>query len=41
MPSTTISTDSADWPDLPTAFDISLQDFQVRYDLVAQGAVAD
>jgi hypothetical protein len=41
MPSTTISTDSADGRDLPTAFDMSRQDFQVLYAWVAQGAVDD
>jgi len=39
MPSTTISTNMADWTNAPTYFDMNPKDFQVLYDWVAQGAL--
>ena len=38
MPSTTQSTNQADWKNAPTAFDLAPAGFQVLYDWVAQGA---
>lgn len=38
MPSTTISTNPADWRDSPTAFDLNAGEYQALYDWVAQGA---
>jgi hypothetical protein len=39
MPSTTVSTDAADWTDQPAYFDRNPAAFQVIYDWVAQGAL--
>jgi hypothetical protein len=38
MPSTTYSTDSADWTNAPTDFDMTPGAYQVLFDWVAQGA---
>lgn len=38
MPSTTISTESKDWQNASTAFDLNQKDYQVLYDWIAQGA---
>jgi hypothetical protein len=35
MPSTTFSTDSADWVDMPTYFDSHAAEYRVLYDWVA------
>jgi hypothetical protein len=39
MPSTTDSTNSAQWLDVPTDFDKNPEEFQLIYDWVAQGAL--
>lgn len=38
MPSTTISTDEADWKNASTSFDMNPADYQILFDWVAQGA---
>jgi hypothetical protein len=38
MPSTTTSTDAADWTNAPTYFDTNPAAYQILFDWVAQGA---